>query len=61
MSIAEIELVADNFFPNKKNTMYLVAVLAIVDQLMNSEQTAAVTIEKEVSRYRVFCNMLSMY
>ena len=61
MSIAEIELVADYFFPNKKNKMYLVAVSAIVDQLMNSEQTAAVTIEREVSRQRVFWSMLSMY
>ena len=48
MSIAEIELVADNFFPNKRNAMYLVTVSAIVDQLMNFEQTKAVIIEKEV-------------
>lgn len=56
MSIAEMELIADNFFAKKTNAMHLVPVQFIVDQLMNSKQTEqtvtdAAIIEKEVSRY----------
>lgn len=47
-----MELVADDIFPNKKNTMHFVAVSAIVSQLMGLEQTEqqleAIRIEKEV-------------
>ena len=66
MSLMEMESVADTFFPNKKNTTYLVAVSVIVDQVMNLkvEQPEADKIEKEVSSNlvcRIFCYELSLY
>ena len=66
MSIAEMELIADNFFAKKTNAMHLVPVQFIVDQLMNSKQTEqtvteAAIIEKEVSRYIIIECIIILY
>lgn len=51
MTIMELELVADKFFPKKASKIYLVAVSVIVDHFMGTEQSEAAKIEKEVCMY----------